>query len=383
MPGEDRAEDSRVPTWLVLCRVAVLVALLASSALYVHYLSPADSGFCGLHSGCEDVRRSGLSYFQSRFLSMPLVGLVAYASVFAVSIVRPAGPELTVLAGIGGLLGLALLGAQAFYVHAFCWLCTVVDVSAIVAAAAALLHRRSHAGTGADPLRRGGWAALAGVAVVIPIGWTALKPAPPVPGVIVRQYVPDKINVVEFADFECPFCRKLHPLLKRVMSEYPPDRVHFVRKQVPLEIHDMALPAARAAVCAEAQGKGEALADRLIEIELSAAEIRRAAVGVGVNAVAFDQCLKSDDPDRRILADRKLLEEAGMEGLPTTYIGGTRVLGVVSEAALRDAFDKAARNGGSNGLPAPLYAALAAASVVAAAWLGRSRRGIVKDGSGR
>jgi hypothetical protein len=79
MPGEERAvaEDSRVPTGLVLCRVAVLVALLASSALYVHYLNPADSGLCGLHSGCEDVRRSALSYFQSRFLSMPLVGVMA------------------------------------------------------------------------------------------------------------------------------------------------------------------------------------------------------------------------------------------------------------------------------------------------------------------
>jgi predicted DsbA family dithiol-disulfide isomerase len=136
-------------------------------------------------------------------------------------------------------------------------------------------------------------------------------------------------------------------------------------------------------VCGEAQGKGEALAERLIEIELSAAEIRRAAVGVGVDAVAFDQCLKSNDPDRRIVSDRKLLEEAGMEGLPTTYIGGIRILGVVSEAALRDAFDKAARNEGSSGLPAPIYVTLAAAAVVAAAWLGRSRRGIVKDGPER
>jgi predicted DsbA family dithiol-disulfide isomerase/uncharacterized membrane protein len=376
MPGEDRAiaEDSRIPIWLVLCRAAVLVALLASSALYVHYLSPADSGFCGLHSGCEDVRRSGLSYFQSRFLSMPLVGLVAYASVFAVSLVRPSGPELTALAGIGGLLGLALLGAQAFYVRAFCWLCTIVDASAIVAAAAAFLHRRSGEGDGTDPLRRGAWAAFAVVAILVPIGWTVLKPAPPVPTVIVRQYLPGKINVIEFADFECPFCRKLHPVLKRVISEYPADRVHFVRKHVPLEVHDMALPAARAAVCAEAQGKGEAIAERLIDIELSAAEIRRAAVGAGVDAALFDQCLKSNVPDLRIVADRRLLEDAGMEGLPTTYIGGTRILGVVSEAALRDAFDKAARNEGSSGLPAPVYAALAAALVLATAWLGRSRR---------
>jgi predicted DsbA family dithiol-disulfide isomerase/uncharacterized membrane protein len=375
MPAEERAtaDGSRIPIGLVLCRVAVLIALLASVALYMHYLSPADSGFCGLHSGCEDVRRSNLSYFKSRFLSMPLVGLVAYASVYVVSLVRPAGPELPVLAGIGGLLGLALLGAQTFYVRAFCWLCTVVDVSAIAAAAAALWHRRSGTDVALDPLKQHGWAALFALAILIPLGWTALKPAPPVPSVIVRQYEAGKINVVEFADFECPFCRKLHPLLKRVMSEYPEDRVHFVRKHVPLEMHEMALPAARAAVCAEAQGRGEQLADRLIEIQLSAAEIRRAAVGVGVDPVAFDRCLASNEPERRISADRRLLEEAGMEGLPTTYIGGTRVLGVVSDTALRDAFDRAARNGGSSGLPAPVYVTLAAGLVVAAAWLGRSR----------
>jgi predicted DsbA family dithiol-disulfide isomerase/uncharacterized membrane protein len=365
--------------------------LLASSALYVHYLSPADSGFCGLHSGCEEVRRSALSYFKSRFLSMPLIGLVAYASVFVVSLLRPGGRELPVLAGIGGLLGLALLGAQSFYVRAFCWLCTVVDVSAIVAAAAALLHHRSGVDAALDPLERRGWSALLVLAIVVPLGWTALKPEPPVPSVILRQYEAGKINVVEFADFECPHCRKLHPVLKRVMSEYPKDRVHFVRKHVPLEFHQMALPAARAVVCAQAQGKGEELADRLMEIQLSAAEIRRAAVGVGVDPVAFDRCLASSDPEARISADRRLLEEAGMEGLPTTYIGGTRVLGAVSDAALRDAFDRATRSEGSSGLPAPVYATLAAALAAAAAWLGRSRAGgrrgaprdgILKDGPG-
>lgn len=377
MPVEEGAkiESSRAPVWLAVCRGAVLVALMASSALYVHYLNPANSGFCGLHSGCEEVRRSALSYFKSEFLSMPLVGLVAYAALFGISLVRPSGALFVVSAQIGGVLGVALLGAQAYYVKAFCWLCTVVDVSAIVVAATAFLHRRALvAGRKClDPLRRGGWAALLGLSLLAPLGWTAVKPDQPVPPVILRQYVPGKINVVEFADFECPFCRRLHPLLKRVMADYS-DRVHFVRKQVPLEMHDMARPAARAAICAEAQGKGEALADRLIQIELSPAEIRRAAVGIGVDAEAFDRCLASKEPDRRIDTDRKLLEEAGMDGLPTTYIGGTRILGVVSEAALRDAFERAARNESSDGLPAPLYAALAAFLFGGVAWLGRSRQ---------
>jgi protein-disulfide isomerase len=194
--------------------------------------------------------------------------------------------------------------------------------------------------------------------------------------------VPDKINVIEFADFECPFCRKLHPLLKQVTSDYPPDKVRFVRKQVPLEMHPDAKPAARAALCAEAQGKGEKLADRLVEIELSSSNIRRAAVDVGVDVGAFDRCLESQEPDKRIAADTKLLEDAGMEGLPTTYIGGKRLLGVVSEAALRDAFDRAARNEAPGGVPGSLYGGVALALAGLAAWFGRSRRATVNDGSG-
>lgn len=374
------ASPRPLATGLVLCRAATLVAIVASAALYVHYLNPADSGFCGLHSGCEEVRRSALSYFQSRFVSMPLVGLVAYASVFALSMARPEGGELAVVSGIGGFLALALVAVQAFYVGAFCWLCTVVDAAALVAAGSAVAHRRSTRSGELpfDPLTRGAWWSLFAVMLVAPFGWTAVKPAPPVPSVIRAEYEPGKINVIEFADFECPFCRKLHPLLKRVLADY--SNVRFVRKQVPLEMHEQARPAARAAICAEAQGKGEALADRLVEIELSPAAIRRAAVGTGVDVPTFDGCLASTDPDRRIAADTKLLEEAGMEGLPTTYIGGSRLLGVVSEAALRDALDRAARNESPGGVPGPAYAAFGVALLAGVTWFGRARRGMVKDG---
>jgi protein-disulfide isomerase len=323
-------------------------------------------------------------YFRSRFLSMPLVGLVAYATVFVVSLLWPNGKALQMLAFAGGAMGLGLLYTQAFVLHAFCWLCSVVDVAALAAAAAAFAHQTATTEPEhfIDPLQRRAWGALLVLAIGAPLLWPVVKPAPPVPLVIVAGYVPEKINVIEFADFECPFCRKLHPLLKGVIESYPPGSVHFVRKQVPLEMHPDAKPAARAAICAEAQGKGEKLADRLVEIELSASAVRRAAVEVGVDAGAFDRCLASPDPDKRIAADTKLLEDAGMEGLPTTYVGGKRLLGVVSEAALRDAFDRAARNEKSGGVPGWLYIAMVIALAAAATWSGRSPRGSLNDGSG-
>src|SRR3954451_11336090 len=111
--------------WLVLCRAAVLVALAGSAALYVQYLDPADAAFCGLESGCEAVRKSGFSYFGSRLLSMPLAGLVAYGAVFTASLFAPRSKLTLGLIMAGGVAAVLLIGAQAFYVHAFCWLCLV------------------------------------------------------------------------------------------------------------------------------------------------------------------------------------------------------------------------------------------------------------------
>ncbi len=380
---DSRDKEGLFPIWLVLTRKAILVALLASAALYAQYLDPVGASFCGLHSGCEAVRRSGLGYFGSRFLSIPLGGLVAYAVVFGVSLARPAERFTAWLATAGAVVALGLLLTQAFYVHAFCWLCCVVDATAILAAGFAWMGAREAraGGVGADPLRPATWVGLAVLLCLVPVGWVAVKPMPPVPAEIRALYVPGKINVVEFADFECPYCRALHPVLQRVREDYPAERVNFMRKQVPLPMHGDAVPAARADVCAEAQGKGEELANRLVTLDLTASSIRRAAVGVGVNPSEFDACLASKAPDARIAADTALLDAAGFEGLPTTYVGDKRLLGAVSEAAIRDAFDRAAKEHSDTSIPGPIYLGLAFALLAAVAWLGRTRRATLQHGT--
>jgi uncharacterized membrane protein/thiol-disulfide isomerase/thioredoxin len=380
-PGEGRTSPltARSTVWLLLCRKAVLVALAASAALYLQYLMPAEAAFCGLESGCEAVRRAGFSYFfDSPLLSIPLVGLIAYGAVMAASLFAPETRLTLWLTALGAVGAIGLLMVQAFVVHAFCWLCAAVDVSAVFAAIFAFMHDRASYGRTSsmtDPLARWAWLALGAAAVLSPAGWVRARPAPPVPPSILAFYEPGKINVVEFADFECPYCRRLHPVLKRVLHDYPAERVHFVRGHVPLPSHDDARPAARAAVCAEAQGLGEKLADKLVTIELSPSATRRAAVEIGVDPARFDQCLASTEPDRRIDRDTRALEQAGMQGLPTTYVQGKRLLGAVSEAALRDALDRARRGGAEAGIPAPIYITLVMAVLVGIAWLGRSSRG--------
>src|SRR5690606_14821924 len=123
-------------------------------------------------------------------------------------------------------------------------------------------------GRRAEPvgLHPAGWAVLGALAVLAPWLWPKLKPAPPVPAKVAAYYEPGKINVVEFADFQCPFCRRLHTQLKNIIEDYA-GRVNFVRLHMPLASHAHARPAARAAVCAAKQGKEEAMADRLFEAE--------------------------------------------------------------------------------------------------------------------
>lgn len=368
--------------WMGLCRLSLLFVLAASAALYVQYLDPAEAAFCGLGSGCEAVRRAGFSYFfGSRFLSLPLVGLVAYGAVLWASLAAPRSRWTYWLTAAGAAGAVVLIGLQALFVHAFCWLCLVVDVGALFAAVFAHLDDREKLGKpedARDPLRPVTWMVLAIVSIAAPVMWVAVKPVPPVPSVIAALYEPGKINVVEFADFECPFCRKLHPVLQEVLKSYPKERVHFVRKHVPLPSHEDAQPAARAVICAEEQGKGEELAGKLMDMELSPAAERRAAVGLGVDVERFDRCIASSSPDARIEADTKLLKEAGMQGLPTTYVQGKRLLGAVSGAALRDAFDKAAAGSEEVGVPAPVYAVLVLAALALLAWLGRSPRVTVR-----
>ncbi|HEX6272576.1 MAG TPA: vitamin K epoxide reductase family protein, partial [Polyangiaceae bacterium] len=122
--------------WPTLLRLALLLALAASAALTIDYLS-TNPAFCAGAGGCRDVRRSGFSYLGP--VPLPAFGLLAFASVLSLSLGSPAlRRAANWLAVLGAVLGGALIVVQALVVRAFCWLCMVADVSAIVAGAAGL-----------------------------------------------------------------------------------------------------------------------------------------------------------------------------------------------------------------------------------------------------
>jgi predicted DsbA family dithiol-disulfide isomerase len=384
--------------WLFLTQLFICCALALSAVLIVHYLNPADSDFCGLQSGCEAVRQSGLGYFfGSRYLSLPLVALLGFGGLLALSLrrslVRPAAgqiatrhpsgalarlwqaPELSlfVASGLGAMVALVLLGYQVV-LGEYCWLCVLVDFAAVLAAFSAFLLAQSLGKTRVPPrsaLAPAAWIAIAGSLVLAPVLWNAIRPPPPIPGRISALYVAGKINVVEFADFECPYCRKLHGVLTPLLTEYG-DQVHFLRFQRPLMQHRHADQAARAALCAEAQGRGEVMADKLFTTPLSLEAISSIAEGLRLDPLAYDACMGDPRTTATLEQHAALLPDGELQGLPTTYVGDQALVGVPTEAALRDAFERA-RRPPSRAPSGTLYVTLLAALIGLIAFFGWRR----------
>jgi predicted DsbA family dithiol-disulfide isomerase/uncharacterized membrane protein len=334
---------SRLPP-LVL-RLALLVAVAVSAALLIDYYQPLPA-FCDVGSGCYKVRASGFGSILR--VPVPLIGLVAFTSLMAISLVKN---DLAVVltrafAFIGGLVGAFLLGFQALYLHVFCKLCVAVDVSAMVAAVAALFWPSSR-----TPAPASGpawlWPLATVFAMVAPGAWAKFQPSPPVPPEIASLWVPGKLNVVEFADFQCPFCRELHPSMSELLHEYA-DHVNFVRLNVPLPSHVNARTAARAYCCAEDQGKGEEMADALFRSpDLSPEACEKLALSLGLSPATYRSCVVSPGTDARINEQIQRARSAGLAGLPTVWIGDKGFVGLQSIGTLRAAFVEGAHGKGT------------------------------------
>jgi len=224
-----------------------------------------------------------------------------------------------------------------------------------------------------EPLARWAWGALGALAVAAPTLWPAFRPAGELPAGVRERQVAGKINVVEFVDFECPFCRMFHPTLKKVVNEYG-DRVHFVRLDLPLESHAQARGAAKAHLCAEQQKAGDRMAEALFEAEdLTSEGLVAVAKAVGLDIPSFERCVAAPETERKLAAVESILKDSGMlQGLPTTFVGNQMLVGAQDDVALHDAFERVARGGGGGGIPGWAYLAAIAAAAGIVVWRGRA-----------
>jgi protein-disulfide isomerase len=136
------------------------------------------------------------------------------------------------------------------------------------------------------------------------------------------------IEMIEFSDFQCPFCLRADPTVRQVLNTYG-DRIHFVYRHYPLPNHPLARPAAEAAACAGEQGKFWPYHDLLFAnpSKLGDADLKGHAAALGLNASQFSNCVDTHKPKAQIDADVKDGEEAGVNGTPAFFINGRMISG--------------------------------------------------------
>ena len=144
----------------------------------------------------------------------------------------------------------------------------------------------------------------------------------------VRGDADGPVTIVEFSDFQCPFCARAAPLIDEVLKKYPKG-VRFVYKQFPLPMHPMARPAAEASLAAQEQGKFWEMHDVLIRNQptLDASKLDDYAKQAGLDVKRFRRDLeqKKAEYDKRIDADMRLGQSSDVRGTPTIYIGGKKL----------------------------------------------------------
>jgi protein-disulfide isomerase len=155
------------------------------------------------------------------------------------------------------------------------------------------------------------------------------------------------VTIVEFSDFQCPFCARLIPTLDQVTSKYG-DKVRLVFRQFPLAMHAEAQKAAEASLCANDQGKFWPMHDALFQNQqtLQVAALKTKATELGLNAEAFNSCLDSGKYADQVATDMKEGTAAGVSGTPALFINGRFISGAVPFEQISEVIDDELRRKG-------------------------------------
>jgi protein-disulfide isomerase len=150
------------------------------------------------------------------------------------------------------------------------------------------------------------------------------------------------VTVVEFSDFQCPFCSRAATVAQKLKTQYG-DRVRFVFRQFPLSFHQQAHLAAQAALAAHAQGKFWEFHDKLFadQSKLERPALEQTAKDIGLNVGEFKKALDDKKFAPAVDADLKLGEEVAVDGTPTMFINGQRVPDPTDFDAVSKAIDAA------------------------------------------
>jgi protein-disulfide isomerase len=148
------------------------------------------------------------------------------------------------------------------------------------------------------------------------------------------------ITIVEFSDFQCPYCARLAPTVDQVVANYG-DKVRVVFRQFPLNFHPFAQKAAEASLCAHEQGKFWELHDAMFQNQqqLAVENLKAKAAELGLNGEQFNSCVDGGKYAQQVATDLQDGSKAGVSGTPALFVNGRFINGAVPYADVAKVID--------------------------------------------
>src|SRR5262249_2403115 len=139
-----------------------------------------------------------------------------------------------------------------------------------------------------------------------------------------------KVTVIEFSDFQCPYCAQARRMIERLAELYP-DTLKVVYRDFPLAQHPQARAAAEAAQCANEQKKFWSYHALLFQnaSALEAADLKRYASQADLDVAKFESCIASDRPKMAVAANEEAGRKFGVEGTPAIFVNGIKLVGLL------------------------------------------------------
>ena len=154
------------------------------------------------------------------------------------------------------------------------------------------------------------------------------------------------ITVVEFSEFQCPFCERVLPAVRQLLNDYK-GKVRWIVRDFPLGFHKRARPAAVAARCAKQQGKYWEMYEELFKNQrsLEDEDLKKYAKNVGLNLDKFLKCFGNPEDQLKVIEKNfRSGEELGVTGTPAFFINGRRIAGALPYDEFKRIFEEELQN---------------------------------------
>lgn len=154
-----------------------------------------------------------------------------------------------------------------------------------------------------------------------------------------------KLRVIEYSDFQCPYCKAMQPTIEKMLQEYG-DRIEFVYKHLPLSFHPQAENAALASECANEQGKFKEYHNKLFSEQegwgkrQGTTSFKQYAAQLRLNSQQFNTCLDSKKYADKVKADATQAQEFGINGTPGVFVGEEFLEGAVQYETIKEMIDR-------------------------------------------